>query len=129
MVLTLGNGSTRPGQLTLRHFHVGTWATGHGARLPELSASRAWPAAAPRSGVHCGQRGGGAVLTITNLFCGVGGSRLGATAAGYQLVMAAKHWQRAIDPAVAGRTQPVLAKCHTCPATFEEIIRAGLEHG
>lgn len=36
-------------------------------------------------------------LTITDLFCGAGGSGLGAHAAGYDLVMAANHWQKAID--------------------------------
>ena len=35
--------------------------------------------------------------TVTDLFCGAGGSSLGATAAGAQLVMAANHWQTAID--------------------------------
>jgi DNA (cytosine-5)-methyltransferase 1 len=36
-------------------------------------------------------------LTVTDLFCGAGGSAIGAAAAGYRLVMAANHWQRAID--------------------------------
>jgi len=35
--------------------------------------------------------------TVTDLFCGAGGSSLGAEAAGMQLVMAANHWQLAID--------------------------------
>ena len=35
--------------------------------------------------------------TITDLFCGAGGSSLGATAAGATLVMAANHWQTAIE--------------------------------
>jgi DNA (cytosine-5)-methyltransferase 1 len=35
--------------------------------------------------------------TITDLFCGAGGSSLGAEAAGGTLVMAANHWQRAIE--------------------------------
>lgn len=35
--------------------------------------------------------------TVTDLFCGAGGSSLGAEAAGMQLVMAANHWQTAID--------------------------------
>lgn len=35
--------------------------------------------------------------TITDLFCGAGGSSLGAEWAGAQLVMAANHWQTAID--------------------------------
>ena len=36
-------------------------------------------------------------LTITDLFCGAGGSSLGAEAAGFTLKMAANHWQTAID--------------------------------
>lgn len=36
-------------------------------------------------------------LTVTDLFCGAGGSSLGAEAAGFELVMAANHWQTAID--------------------------------
>ena len=35
--------------------------------------------------------------TVTDLFCGAGGSSLGATHAGARLVMAANHWQTAID--------------------------------
>lgn len=35
--------------------------------------------------------------TVTDLFCGAGGSSLGAEAAGLELVMAANHWQTAID--------------------------------
>lgn len=35
--------------------------------------------------------------TCTDLFCGAGGSSLGATGAGLELVMAANHWQTAID--------------------------------
>jgi DNA (cytosine-5)-methyltransferase 1 len=35
--------------------------------------------------------------TATDLFCGGGGTSLGAEAAGLQLVMAANHWQTAID--------------------------------
>lgn len=35
VVLTLGNGSQRPGQLTYGHFHDGKWALG-ADRLPEL---------------------------------------------------------------------------------------------
>lgn len=35
--------------------------------------------------------------TVTDLFCGAGGSSLGAEAAGMRLVMAANHWQTAID--------------------------------
>jgi DNA (cytosine-5)-methyltransferase 1 len=36
-------------------------------------------------------------LTATDLFCGAGGSGLGAHAAGFELIMAANHWQKAID--------------------------------
>lgn len=36
-------------------------------------------------------------VTVTDLFCGAGGSSLGARAAGATLVMAANHWQTAID--------------------------------
>jgi DNA (cytosine-5)-methyltransferase 1 len=36
-------------------------------------------------------------VTVTDLFCGAGGSSLGAEAAGLRLVMAANHWQTAID--------------------------------
>lgn len=36
-------------------------------------------------------------LTATDLFCGAGGSSLGAEAGGATLVMAANHWQTAID--------------------------------
>ena len=35
--------------------------------------------------------------TVTDLFCGAGGSSLGAEAAGLELVMAANHWQTAIE--------------------------------
>jgi DNA (cytosine-5)-methyltransferase 1 len=35
--------------------------------------------------------------TVTDLFCGAGGSSLGARAAGLELVMAANHWSTAID--------------------------------
>jgi hypothetical protein len=35
VVLTLGNGTSRPGQLTFGHFHDAKWAAGDG-RLPEL---------------------------------------------------------------------------------------------
>lgn len=38
------------------------------------------------------------MITVTDLFCGAGGSGLGATAVpGVQLLMAANHWQLAID--------------------------------
>jgi DNA (cytosine-5)-methyltransferase 1 len=36
-------------------------------------------------------------LTITDLFCGAGGSGLGAHAAGYDLKLAANHWAKAIE--------------------------------
>ncbi len=36
-------------------------------------------------------------VTVTDLFCGAGGSSLGAEGAGLELVMAANHWQTAID--------------------------------
>lgn len=36
-------------------------------------------------------------LTVTDLFCGAGGSSQGAVAAGASLVMAANHWQLAIE--------------------------------
>ena len=36
-------------------------------------------------------------LTVTDLFCGAGGSSLGAESAGLTLRMAANHWQTAID--------------------------------
>ena len=35
--------------------------------------------------------------TVTDLFCGAGGSGLGARAAGFNLVIAANHWSRAIE--------------------------------
>ena len=38
------------------------------------------------------------MITVTDLFCGAGGSSLGAEAVpGVQLVMAANHWSKAID--------------------------------
>ena len=36
-------------------------------------------------------------VTVTDLFCGAGGSSLGAETAGAELVMAANHWRTAID--------------------------------
>ena len=36
-------------------------------------------------------------LTFTDIFCGAGGSSIGLTAAGFELKLAANHWQRAID--------------------------------
>lgn len=38
-------------------------------------------------------------LTVTDLFCGAGGSSIGAETAGAQLRMAANHWQLAVRPA------------------------------
>jgi DNA (cytosine-5)-methyltransferase 1 len=37
------------------------------------------------------------VITVTDLFCGAGGSSLGAVSSGLELVMAANHWRTAID--------------------------------
>jgi DNA (cytosine-5)-methyltransferase 1 len=37
------------------------------------------------------------MITATDLFCGAGGSSLGAETSGIELVMAANHWQTAID--------------------------------
>src|SRR4051794_17970513 len=36
-------------------------------------------------------------LTFTDVFCGAGGSSLGLSAAGLELVLAANHWRRAIE--------------------------------
>lgn len=36
-------------------------------------------------------------VTVTDLFCGAGGSSLGASVAGAELVMAANHWTKAIE--------------------------------
>jgi DNA (cytosine-5)-methyltransferase 1 len=36
-------------------------------------------------------------LTVTDLFCGAGGSSSGLVAAGFKVVIAANHWQQAID--------------------------------
>jgi hypothetical protein len=48
VVLTLGNGSARSGQLTLGHFHDGKWATGD-TRLPELFVGGEGLARGPRA--------------------------------------------------------------------------------
>ncbi|MEV6105179.1 DNA cytosine methyltransferase [Streptomyces sp. NPDC051940] len=37
------------------------------------------------------------MLTFTDLFCGAGGSSTGLVAAGYELKLAANHWQTAVD--------------------------------
>jgi hypothetical protein len=47
VVLTLGNGSARPGQLTLGHFHGDKWAIGD-TRLPELFVGGEGLARGPR---------------------------------------------------------------------------------
>lgn len=36
-------------------------------------------------------------LTVTDLFCGAGGSSSGLVAAGFKVIIAANHWQQAID--------------------------------
>lgn len=36
-------------------------------------------------------------LTVTDLFCGAGGSSTGLVAAGYRVIIAANHWARAIE--------------------------------
>ncbi|ANJ26792.1 DNA cytosine methyltransferase [Agromyces aureus] len=36
-------------------------------------------------------------LTVTDLFCGAGGSSSGLVAAGYQVIIAANHWAKAIE--------------------------------
>ena len=36
-------------------------------------------------------------VTVTDLFCGAGGSSVGATAAGMTLAVAANHWRTAVD--------------------------------
>lgn len=41
--------------------------------------------------------GGDVTATVSDLFCGAGGSSLGATYAGLELRLAANHWQTAID--------------------------------
>lgn len=52
----------------------------------------------PQTGLDDVSSGGAAVtVTATDLFCGAGGSSLGAEAVGMRLVMAANHWQTAID--------------------------------
>ena len=42
-------------------------------------------------------RAGVDVITATDLFCGAGGSSLGAQVAGVELVMASNHWPKAIE--------------------------------
>jgi len=37
------------------------------------------------------------MLTFTDIFCGAGGSSIGLAAAGYELKLAANHWDRAIE--------------------------------
>ena len=36
-------------------------------------------------------------LTFTDIFCGAGGSSIGLAAAGFELKLAANHWQTAIE--------------------------------
>lgn len=43
-------------------------------------------------------------LTFTDIFCGAGGSSTGLVAAGYELKLAANHWQRAIETHAANHT-------------------------
>jgi DNA (cytosine-5)-methyltransferase 1 len=40
-------------------------------------------------------------LTFTDVFCGAGGSSIGLTGAGFELRLAANHWDRAIEPHAA----------------------------
>lgn len=37
------------------------------------------------------------MITVTDLFCGAGGSSLGARAAGFRVEMAANHWATAVE--------------------------------
>jgi DNA (cytosine-5)-methyltransferase 1 len=43
-------------------------------------------------------------LTFTDIFCGAGGSSTGLVAAGFELRLAANHWQRAIETHAANHT-------------------------
>ncbi|MBO3744887.1 DNA cytosine methyltransferase [Streptosporangiaceae bacterium NEAU-GS5] len=49
-------------------------------------------------------------LTFIDFFCGAGGSAIGLTAAGFELKLAANHWQRAIETHAANFT----AADHLC---------------
>jgi DNA (cytosine-5)-methyltransferase 1 len=44
-------------------------------------------------------------VTFTDLFCGAGGSSIGLAAAGFELKLAANHWDRAIETHAANFTQ------------------------
>ena len=60
-------------------------------------------------------------VTVTDLFCGAGGSSTGAAAAGAEIVMAANHWATAID---------VLARHYTdgAPLCHAVVDRDGTVH-
>jgi site-specific DNA-cytosine methylase len=45
----------------------------------------------------CARRGAGVTLTVTDLFCGAGGSSIGAEMAGAELRLGLNHWTRAIE--------------------------------
>ncbi len=53
-------------------------------------------------------------VTVTDLFCGAGGSSVGATAAGMTLAVAANHWRTAID-VHHGQAQPTMRPVPTVP--------------
>jgi len=36
-------------------------------------------------------------ITVTDLFCGAGGSSLGASWTGVEIALAMNHWQRAVE--------------------------------
>lgn len=44
------------------------------------------------------------MLTFTDIFCGAGGSSIGLSAAGFELKLAANHWERAIETHAANFT-------------------------
>src|SRR2546429_4946542 len=44
-------------------------------------------------------------LTFTDIFCGAGGSSIGLAAAGFELKLAANHWERAIQTHAANFTK------------------------
>lgn len=45
------------------------------------------------------------MLTFTDIFCGAGGSSIGLAAAGFELKLAANHWERAIETHSANFTE------------------------
>lgn len=47
--------------------------------------------------MKCGVSGKASYLTVTDQFCGAGGSSIGAQAAGLEIRLALNHWRRAID--------------------------------